>query len=292
MKRAMAPAGSGSTSAMLDSSSAIDSDLADAAANSRAMIETTSAIIRANTVDEVDPRRARYDPQGVWLDLCVVLDRRSDRTCPGLLVDSGRVDDEFQRLTRTARFREGEGLNGRAWRQRDLFFVEDLGQLRDCPRAPLASRAGIRTGIALPILNKGQVIGTMDFFALQSVEVSPTRLDALRTIGQLASDKIAKLGEQEELTRIRQMVENAPVNMMSADHGYEDPVHESRRPADAQEAAGALADAGRPDDRPVDRHVPQGSPITSGGCWAIRETCPGRRRSTLVRRSSSYRSAR
>ena len=43
------------------------------------------------------------------------------------------------------------------------------------------------------------------------------RLDALRTIGRLASDKISKLGKQDELTRIKQMVENAPVNMMYAD---------------------------------------------------------------------------
>ena len=52
---------------------------------------------------------------------------------------------------------------------------------------------------------------------MDAVEVSPTRLDALRTIGQLASDKISKLGKQVELTRIKQMVENAPVNMMYAD---------------------------------------------------------------------------
>ena len=132
-------------------------------------------------------------------------------------LDSGRVDDEFQRHTRTARFREGEGLNGRAWRQRELFFVEDLSQLRDCSRAPLANRAGIRSGIALPIFRDGQVIGTMDFFAMDAVEVSPTRLDALRTIAQLASDKVSTLGKQVELTRIMQMVENAPVNMMCAD---------------------------------------------------------------------------
>ena len=57
----------------------------------------------------------------------------------------------------------------------------------------------------------------MDFFAMDAVEVSPTRLDALRTIAQLASDKASTLGKQVELTRIMQMVENAPVNMMCAD---------------------------------------------------------------------------
>ena len=131
--------------------------------------------------------------------------------------ESGRVDDEFQRLTRTAQFREGEGLNGRSWRLRDLVHFADLGELHDCCRAPLARRAGIKTAIALPIMRDGQVIGTLDFFAIQSVEISQARLAALRTIGQLASDKVSKLAKQADLNRIKQMVENAPVNMMYAD---------------------------------------------------------------------------
>ena len=40
---------------------------------------------------------------------------------------------------------------------------------------------------------------------------------ALRTIGQLASDKVSKLAKQADLNRIKQMVENAPVNLLYAD---------------------------------------------------------------------------
>ncbi len=208
--------GSGSA-VLLDGACAGESQLHDATANSRALIEATAAIIRAATIDEVvrgtlDAIRKSYG----WVYASYWSVDPAEHALVFTL-ESGRVDDEFQRHTRTARFREGEGLNGRAWRQRDLFHVEDLSQLRDCSRAPLASKAGVRSGIALPILRDGQVIGTMDFFAVDAVEVSPERLDALRTIGQLASDKIANLGRQVELTRIMQMVENAPVNMMCAD---------------------------------------------------------------------------
>ena len=215
----MAPAGAGASaaSAVLDGDQDGESLLADATANTRAMIETTNAIIRANTVDDVV--RGSLDTIRKAFGWAYASYWSVDPAEHALVftLDSGRVDDEFQRHTRAARFREGEGLNGRAWRQRDLFFVEDLSQLRDCSRAPLATRAGIRSGIALPIFRDGQVIGTMDFFATDAVEVSPTRLDALRTIAQLASDKASTLGKQVELTRIMQMVENAPVNMMCAD---------------------------------------------------------------------------
>ena len=181
------------------------------------MIETTNAIIRGSTVDDIV--RSTLDAIRKAFGWAYASYWSVDPAEHALVfsLDSGRVDDEFQRQTRTARFHEGEGLNGRAWRQRDLFFVEDLGQLRDCSRAPLASRAGVRSGIALPILRDGQVIGTMDFFAMDALQVSPTRLDALRTVAQLASDKISNLGKQADLIRITQMIENAPVNMMYAD---------------------------------------------------------------------------
>ena len=39
----------------------------------------------------------------------------------------------------------------------------------------------------------------------------------MRIIGQLASDKISKLARQGDLNRIKQMVDNAPINMMYAD---------------------------------------------------------------------------
>jgi methyl-accepting chemotaxis protein len=191
--------------------------LTEANANTQAMLDTVGAIIRADTIDEIV--RATLDTirkefgwgyASYWtvdpVENVLVFSR-----------ESGRVDDEFQRLTRTARFREGEGLNGRAWRQRDLFHVPDLGDLHDCCRAPLARRAGIRTAIALPVLRDGHVIGTLDFFSTQAADISQTRLNTLRTIGQLASDKISKLGRQAELNRIKQMADNAPVNIMYAD---------------------------------------------------------------------------
>src|SRR5438270_342712 len=163
-RRAMAPsidgASSTSSSAVLNGGRDVELLLGDASANARAMIETTNAIIRANTIDDLV--RASLDAIRKAFGWAYASYWSIDTAENALVfrLDSGRVDDEFQRLTRTARFREGEGLNGRAWRQRDLFYVEDLAQLRDCCRAPLAARAGIHSGIALPLLRDGQVIGT------------------------------------------------------------------------------------------------------------------------------------
>ncbi|MFO0891391.1 MAG: methyl-accepting chemotaxis protein [Isosphaeraceae bacterium] len=210
--RAMSP-----SPAVLEPGTDAEPLLAEATANTHALLETTAAIIAARTVDEVLRASLETIRKAFGWAYASYWTVDPEENALVFAIDSGRVDDDFQRHTRSARFREGEGLNGRSWRQRDLVFAGDLAQIRDCSRAPLASRAGIRSAVAFPILRDGSVIGTMDFFALQAVDISPTRLDALRTVGRLASDKIANLGRQDDLGRIMQMVENAPINMMSAD---------------------------------------------------------------------------
>ena len=60
------------------------------------------------------------------------------------------------------------------------------------------------------------------------------------SIGQLASDKFSKLAKQGELTRIKQMVENAPVNMMYADLDMKIQYMNPQAVTDAQEAGAHL----------------------------------------------------
>ncbi len=191
--------------------------LDEANANAAAIISSVEAITKGGSIDEiirsvleVVRRDFGWAYGSFW---------RVDGGQSALVfeLESGAVDAEFRAVSRSARFRKGEGLNGRAWERGELYHVEDLSELGDCCRAPIARRAGVRSGIALPIFQQGQVIGTMDFFSQGNMEVTRTRLDALRMIAGLASDKISKLGEQAELVRITQMIENAPINMMYTD---------------------------------------------------------------------------
>ncbi|MBU2665366.1 GAF domain-containing protein [Actinoplanes bogorensis] len=105
-------------------------------------------------------------------------------------VESGDAGDEFKRVTLAATFAEGVGLSGRAWRARDLVFVRDIGQLTDCVRAPAAQRAGVRSGVCFPISSGDRIIGTMDFFTTEFVELSESRMDALRNVQQLVSQRL------------------------------------------------------------------------------------------------------
>jgi hypothetical protein len=105
-------------------------------------------------------------------------------------VESGSAGEEFRKVTLAASFAEGVGLSGRAWRARDLVFVRDLAEVTDCVRAPAAQRAGVRSGVCFPIVADGRVVGTMDFFATATLELSESRASALRNVQQLVSQRL------------------------------------------------------------------------------------------------------
>jgi len=116
-------------------------------------------------------------------------------------VEAGSEAEEFRRVTRAAVFRRGEGLAGQVWRDRDLVFVRDLGDT-DCVRAPAAVRAGVRSGVCLPLVVDHEVVGTMDFFTHDDVRaLSASRVEALRSVGQLVSQHLALIRRAEQDVR-------------------------------------------------------------------------------------------
>ena len=107
-------------------------------------------------------------------------------------------------------------------------------------------------------MRDGQVIGTLDFFAIQSMDISQARLAALRTIGQLASDKVSKLAKQADLNRIKQMVENAPVNLLYADLDLKIQYMNRKAAETLKRLEAYLPIKVSPDGRPLDRCFSQG----------------------------------
>jgi putative methionine-R-sulfoxide reductase with GAF domain len=105
-------------------------------------------------------------------------------------LESGSAGDEFRRVTLAAEFAEGVGLSGRAWRAKDLVFVRDLAEVTDCVRAPAAQRAGVRSGVCFPIMSGDRIVGTMDFFTTEYIDLSESRAAALRNVQQLVSQRL------------------------------------------------------------------------------------------------------
>ena len=110
--------------------------------------------------------------------------------------ESGDAGPEFRQVTLAATFAEGVGLSGRAWQSRDLFFTPDIGQMTDCVRAPVAQRVGVKSGLCFPVMIDGQVVGTMDFFMLETITPSSQRLETLRNVGRLVSQAFSRITKE------------------------------------------------------------------------------------------------
>ncbi len=110
--------------------------------------------------------------------------------------ESGDAGPEFRRVTLQASFAEGVGLSGRAWAQRDLFFTPDIGEMTDCVRAPVAQQVGVKSGVCFPVIVDGEVVGTMDFFATETLQPSNRRLEALRNVGRLVSQAMTRINKE------------------------------------------------------------------------------------------------
>ncbi len=106
--------------------------------------------------------------------------------------ESGSAGEEFRQVTRQATFAKGVGVAGRAWGSGAMVFEPDLGLVVDCVRAPAAQRAGVKSGVCLPIRVNGEIIGTMDFFTTTQIVLSADREHALANTAALLSNAIER----------------------------------------------------------------------------------------------------
>ncbi|HET9420225.1 MAG TPA: methyl-accepting chemotaxis protein [Nocardioides sp.] len=125
--------------------------------------------------------------------------------------ESGDAGPEFRKVTLEASFPRGVGLSGRTWASEELVFVEDIGEVTDCVRAPVAQRVGVKSGVCLPIMMQGSVVGTMDFFTTEVLHPSEQRLSALRNVGRLVSQAVERIqqevADREEAAEVARKVE-------------------------------------------------------------------------------------
>ncbi len=193
-------------------------------ANARAVTTLVAALEHATTAQEaarlaLDTVREAF---GLFYGSYWVVDPQdSALRCD---VESGSVNDEWRRLTQSCRFHEGEGLVGKAWKARDMETVSDLGELKTWTRGPAALRAGIKSGVAFPIMDDNTVIGAMDFWAMEVVELTAERQETWRSVGRLVSNamRVFRITDRAAMHALESQAINNLVERMgtaqTADH--------------------------------------------------------------------------
>lgn len=106
--------------------------------------------------------------------------------------ESGEVGRAFRQATRSATFARGVGISGRVWETGEMVIIPDLVDVSDCVRAAAARDAGVHSGVCLPIEVGGELVGTLDFFVTRSVELSESRIVALRNTAFLVGQALER----------------------------------------------------------------------------------------------------
>src|SRR5262249_23654423 len=86
--------------------------------------------------------------------------------------------DEFRRASEAFTFPSGVGLPDRAWRSKTAAWVQDVTQDLNFPRAAAAQAAGLKAGMAFPVLADDVVVAVLEFF-VADVRAEDARLVAL-----------------------------------------------------------------------------------------------------------------
>ena len=109
--------------------------------------------------------------------------------------------NEFSALTRSHTFERGIGLPGRVWQEIAPLWIEDLAVDPNFPRAPIASKEGLRSAFGFPILLGDEVLGVLEFFSPEIRQPDTKLLNLLSVIGSQIGQFIERT-EAEEALRI------------------------------------------------------------------------------------------
>jgi methyl-accepting chemotaxis protein len=175
--------------------------IAEATANLEAVVDVMRAVGRATTASDAAVMALEIVKGAFGWTYGAYWTVDSKERVLRFGADCGAADEALARSAAEGRFREGQGILGRAWRQRDIVLVDEIGG--DCPRGAAAKRAGMRTAMAFPVQCEGQVVGVFEFFAQASLSASRQRAETLRHVAAFVSSVMERLRAMEAMEGAR-----------------------------------------------------------------------------------------
>ncbi len=116
--------------------------------------------------------------------------------------DEGNLQD-FHRASEAMHFKRGIGLPGRVWESKKSAWVEDVTNDPNFPRSGAARTAGLKAGVAIPIVSRDEVIAILEFFMRESRNQNERLLNVIAAVaGQL--DLLRRATDAEAAEREKQ----------------------------------------------------------------------------------------
>ena len=110
---------------------------------------------------------------------------------------------EFTARCRAMTFAPGVGLPGRVWANAKTHWIPDIVVDPNFPRAPFATRAGLRAACGFPIRHVGDTHGIVEFFSRDVREPDGHTIQMMAEIGLKVSEFLERK-QVEETLRVRE----------------------------------------------------------------------------------------
>ena len=121
---------------------------------------------------------------------------------------------EFEKFTRSVRFKKGEGLPGRIWLTGQPVWIQDVAADGGLPRQVAALQEGVHSAFGFPISTREGVHGAIEFFARQIRKPDGEFMSMMAAVGSQLGQFIEQrqaqisLRENEERMRLAQQAAN------------------------------------------------------------------------------------
>jgi PAS domain S-box-containing protein len=150
----------------------------------------------------------------------------TDATAPLRSASLWHLDDAerfktFRQRTEAMHFPAGVGLPGRVLATGKIAWIADVACDGNFPRADVACDAGLKSGLAFPVMAGDEVAAILEFFSTVVVEPDEVFLQIFTHIGTQLGQVIKRARAEQALreseTRFRSVAQSAPDAIISAD---------------------------------------------------------------------------
>jgi PAS domain S-box-containing protein len=170
----------------------------------RARDAATSVLVRASSFVEAAPRLLQVIGDALdWQQgaFWKVEPRWNVVRCIATWQESSQVPGEFEEITRRRTFPPGVGLPGRVWSSRQPEWILRTEEDSNFPRAAAARLAGLKSGLAFPVMLDSEVLGILEFFSCEEQRPDPKLLETFGALGEQIGQFVKRARADEMLDR-------------------------------------------------------------------------------------------
>lgn len=107
----------------------------------------------------------------------------------------------FAEASSASTFTRGEGAPGLAWASAEPVWLDQALHAGNFPRADAAASDGIATGVILPLLTEGSVIGVLELFTRSAEPLDEGLRDTLATVASQIGESLRRQQHAADLAR-------------------------------------------------------------------------------------------